>query len=193
MVENSNVVINLLGPRKQIKNRKDYEFINIEVPERIAKICAKKGIHRLIHFSAAAAEPNSPSLDFQTKYYGEQAVRAAFPNATIFRPCTMYGQNDHFAHIILRQSLFFWHKFVTVYDDCTTLKQPIKDSDVALAVLNALKMEETKGKTYELGGPHALSMLDIHEIIFNTINVKPALAYVNPDLAMAIAKRVYNW
>jgi len=107
-------------------------------------VCAKKGIHRLIHFSAAGAHPNSPSLDFETKYYGEQAVKAAFPNATIFRPCTIYGQNDHFAHIILRQSLFFWHKFVLVYDDCTTKKQPIKDSDVALAVLNALKLEHTK-------------------------------------------------
>jgi len=36
-------------------------------------------------------------------------------------------------------------------------------------------------------------MLDIHEIIFNTLNLKPSLAYVNPELAMAIAKRVYNW
>jgi NADH dehydrogenase (ubiquinone) 1 alpha subcomplex subunit 9 len=96
---------------------------------------------RLIHFSAAAADPNSPSLDFQTKFEGEKAVKKAFPNVTIFRPCTIYGQNDYFAHNIVRQSTFFFHKFVLVYDDCTTLKQPIKDSDVAVAVLNALKME----------------------------------------------------
>lgn len=42
------------------------------------------------------------------------------------------------------------------------MKQPIKDTDLAKCVLNALKMEESKGKTYELGGPHALSMLEIH-------------------------------
>jgi len=48
---------------------------------------------------------------------------------------------------------------VLVYDDCAAKKQPIRDADVAKCVLNALKMEESKGKTYELGGPHSLSML----------------------------------
>jgi NADH dehydrogenase (ubiquinone) 1 alpha subcomplex subunit 9 len=99
---------------------------------------------RLIHFSAAGADPNSPSLDFQTKFEAEKVVLKAFPNATIIRPCTVYGLNDYFAHNILRQSLFFFHKFVPVYDDCTTVKQPIKDFDVTQSVLNALKMEETK-------------------------------------------------
>lgn len=73
---------------------------------------------RLIHFSAAAANPNSESLDFRTKFEGQKAVRAAFPDATIMRPCSIYGQNDTFAHLIMRQSLFFLNKFVFVYDDC---------------------------------------------------------------------------
>ena len=70
MLQNSNVVVNLLGPRHKIKRREDFEFINIEVPERIAQACAKHGVHRLIHFSAAGAEADSPSLDFQTKHQG---------------------------------------------------------------------------------------------------------------------------
>lgn len=57
------------------------------------------------------------------------------------RPCTIYGQNDYFAHNILRQANFFFNKFVFVYDDCTTKKQPIREHDVSLAVLNALKMD----------------------------------------------------
>jgi nucleoside-diphosphate-sugar epimerase len=46
----------LAGPRKKIKHRPDFEYINIEAAERIAKACAKKGVHRLIHFSAAGAD-----------------------------------------------------------------------------------------------------------------------------------------
>ena len=46
-----------------------------------------------------------------------------------------------------------------VYDDCSAKKQPIRENDVAKCVLNALKLEESKGKTYELGGPHVLTML----------------------------------
>ena len=72
---NSNVVINLLGPRRNLKSRKDYEYINIEVPKRIAQACAKNpGVLRMIHFSSAGVSPNSESLDLSTKYYGEQEV-----------------------------------------------------------------------------------------------------------------------
>lgn len=116
----------------------------------------------MIHFSSAAADPNSPSLDFQTKYEGERAVKAAFPNVTILRPTHVFGIDDYFTSIVRRQATFFFNRFVFVYDDCSTLKQPIRDHDVSRCVLNALKLDETKGKTYDLGGPHVLSTLDMH-------------------------------
>ena len=50
-----------------------------------------------------------------------------------------------------------------------------------------------KGKTYELGGPHQLTTMELHEIIFNMLKVKPTLAYVNPETAISIAKHIYNW
>jgi dTDP-4-dehydrorhamnose reductase len=105
----------------------------------------------------------------------------------------MYGINDHWASIVQRQSVFFFHKFVFVYDDCTALKQPIREWDVAQCVINALKLTESQGKTYELGGPHVLSTLEMHEIIFNTLKVQPKLVHVNPDIAMKVAKYLYNW
>lgn len=144
MVSNSNVVINCLGPRKKLKNKEDFEFINIEAAERIAHACKKKGVLRLIHVSAAAAHPDSPSLDFQTKYHGEAVVKKAFPDVTIIRPCPIYGINDSFASLIERQSKFFMNRFLLCYDDLTTLKQPIREHDVSLAILNALKLHETR-------------------------------------------------
>lgn len=140
LVANSNVVINLVGPRTRIKKLEDFEFANIEIAEKIARACTKNGVHRLIHFSAAGAEPDSESLDFRTKFTGEAAVRAEFPNATIFRPCLMYGWNDHFVEIIRRQLYFFMNRFVIAYDDLQTKKQPIKNDDIAQCVINALKL-----------------------------------------------------
>lgn len=193
MIKNSNVVINLLGPRHKLKKREDFEFINIEVAQRIAKACARNGVHRLIHFSAAGAEANSTSIDFQTKFQAEAIVKKAFPNVTIFRPCPAYGLNDNFASIIRGQLNFFWNKFVIVYDDCSTKKQPIRNADLAKCVINALKLQESKGKTYELGGPHALTMLEVHEIMFNIMKMRPTLAYMNPEPLKVIAKYIYNW
>jgi hypothetical protein len=48
-------------------------------------------------------------------------------------------------------------------------------------------MIEIQGQTYELGGPHQLTWLEIYEIVFNMLKVKTKLAYVNPNFAMAVA------
>jgi hypothetical protein len=52
---------------------------------------------------------------------------------------------------------------------------------------------EIQGQTYELGGPHQLTMLEIYEIVFNMLNIKTKLAYVNPNWAMKVAEHIYNW
>lgn len=116
-----------------------------------------------------------------------------FPNATIFRPCPVYGFNDYFATIIERQWSYFFRTFVIVSDDCTAMKQPISVLDMATCVLNALKLDNTKGKIFELGGPHALSYLDIYEIIFNYLKYKPKLAYIRPEILNTVGKYIYNW
>lgn len=52
-------------------------------------------------------------------------------------------------------------------------------NDVALALLNALKLPETAGRTYELGGPNVYSMLEAYDILHNYIEQPPKLAYFN--------------
>lgn len=40
-IANSNVVINLVGPRKGVKKLSDAEYINIDISKKIAKACAR--------------------------------------------------------------------------------------------------------------------------------------------------------
>ena len=194
LVANSNVVINLLGPRTFLRRHQTQKFedINIEAAERIAEACKKKGVLRLIHFSAVGADENSLSTDFRTKAVAEKRVLDIFPDATIIRPCSIFGMNDYFASHIERQLYFFANRTI-VTDDLTAKKQPIFCKDVAIAVMNALKMEESKGKIYELGGPHVLTMKEVYEIIINFMKVKPKLYYVNPDWIYYLTDRFYNW
>lgn len=88
----------------------------------------------------------------RTKYEGELAVKSEFPNATIFRPADIYGQEDRFmryyAHFWRRsfQWLPLWHRGEK------TIKQPVYVGDVAGAVVNALKDADSAGKTYDILG-----------------------------------------
>jgi len=193
VIANSNVVINLVGPRRNIRHYSDYEYVNLEIPKRIAAAVKRnQNVARFIHFSAAGADPKSPSMDLRSKFHGEEAIRDIYPETTIFRPTTIYGMNDYFVRLIMTQKEFFYN-FNVVTDDCTAKRQPVYVHDVALAVLNALKLTETTGKTYELGGPHTYSMLQIYEIIFNILQRRPKLVYFPHELATKVAQYIKNW
>ena len=56
--------------------------------------------------------------------------------------------------------------------------QPVFTNDVALAILNCLKMEETIGKSYDLGGPHTYQYQEIYKMFFNICQIKPYVVTV---------------
>lgn len=115
-----------------------------------------------------------------------------FPNATILRPTTMVGMNDYLTYDF-RKTVETWHKRYYVFNDCTQLRQPICYNDVAAAVLNALKLEESVGQIYELGGPHVYSRLQMYEMMMNAINVDVDLLRIDNDFAQWVAQRIINW
>jgi nucleoside-diphosphate-sugar epimerase len=41
VVKNSNVVINMVGPRLKVKEREEFEYINIKIAQRIAEACKR--------------------------------------------------------------------------------------------------------------------------------------------------------
>jgi NADH dehydrogenase (ubiquinone) 1 alpha subcomplex subunit 9 len=188
LIDGSNVVINLIGGNKYMKN---YDLIyegNVTLPKRIAEACARNSdVLRLIHFSSVAVDPNSISTRLQTKWIGEQEVKAAYPTATIIRPTTMFSELDNY---VTRLGLLQrWLGFIPVIGHATELRQPIHAYDVSLAVINALKMPETAGKTYELGGPHVYTHKEICEIIYNKIGIPPNLK----SFKYQSAHRLFTW
>lgn len=192
VISTSNVVINLVGPKARYTDPADFEWVNVEIPRRIARACANNpNIIRMIHMSCAGADENSTCIDFSTKWKGEQAVLEQFPDATIFRPTTVYGPNDHFVQIFKRKVNFLGNGLF-VYDDCMAKRQPMHIFDLSQCVLNALKLPETAGRTYELGGPHVYTRKELMEIMFNIMKKPPGLIHVPRSIMEPIVNNVYN-
>lgn len=72
----------------------DFASVHVAGAERIASIAAQSGVSRLVHVSHLNASATSPSKFYQTKAEGEERVKAAFPDATIVRPGTLFGYED---------------------------------------------------------------------------------------------------
>jgi len=54
-----------------------------------------------------------------------------------------------------------------VADGVNATFQPVFSDDVAQAIINSLKMDESIGQTYDLGGPHTYNYMEMYEMFAN--------------------------
>jgi len=156
-VEDADLVVNLVGILAE-RRAGDFQRIHAEGAGRVARLAAAAGVARLVQVSALGADPASPARYASSKAAGEQAVRAAFPAATILRPSVVFGAED---------ALF--NRFATMAQRLPVMPvvagatrfQPVYVGDVADAVMAGLLREAAAGGMYELGGPRVLSMREL--------------------------------
>lgn len=183
----SNVVVNFIGPYRRLKNLADFEEVNIDIPQKLAREARKRGIKKFIHFSSVGVDPKSASLDLMTKYHGELAVRDEFPDAIIMRPATVIGYDDYFQRIV-RAQVEHTFNFMAFHGDLEAKRQPILDDDIGEAVMNAIKMNEADGQTFELGGPFVYTRRELYEIIFNVLKRPIDFFRMSPKIVFGVTR-----
>jgi len=184
VLQYSNVAINLIGQDAETKNF-SFEDVHINGPARIARIAKECGVEKLIHVSHlnATKDPQqifSESQFLKCKYEGEMAVREEFPDATIFKPSDMYGEEDRFLNYYAGQdrwikglglnplsdsmwSLPLWKK------GFQTVKRPVYVADVAAGIAAVARGSGMEGKTIECVGNESYYLYDICDYILRIL------------------------
>lgn len=183
-IAGSDVVINLVGVLSG-----DMEGSHHDGAANVAKAAAEAGARALVHVSAIGADKESPSTYGRSKAAGEAAVKAAFPNATIIRPSIIFGPEDRFlnrfAELIARLP-------VVPVIGAKTKFQPVYVADVAQAIANAASdPDRYGGRTYELGGPRQLSMLELNSWIAKAIGRERSIIALPDGASSLIAS--FGW
>jgi NADH dehydrogenase len=130
-----------------------------------------------IDMAVQGADADSPSDYGRTKGLGEQAVRKAFPRATLIRPSTVFGPEDEFTNRFASMARFPVLPVVAP----TTRFQPVFVRDLGRAIAAAALDPKTHGgKTYELAGPEIMTMRDLNETVARMAGHDPHLVDV-PD------------
>lgn len=84
----------------------------------------------------------------------------------------LHNQNGTFVQRwVMMMRMFNRLNFVVDGADATVA--PVFANDVALACMNALKMDETIGQSYDLGGPTEYDYNEIFELFANLCNINP--------------------
>src|SRR4051794_26694855 len=156
-VEASSAVINLAG----VFGRQMWG-VHAEGAENVAKAACAAGAQALVHISAIGADTEAGSDYGRTKGEGEAAVRKAFPGATIVRPSLVFGPEDNLTN---RFATLAQLPFLPVIAAQRKF-QPVYVRDLAQAIAAAaLDPRRHSGKTYEIGGPQVMSMVELHRAI----------------------------
>ena len=174
-VAGADIVINMVGILYE-SGRQTFKAVHEEAAGRIARAAREAGAERMIQISAIGAAPESRSHYARTKAAGERAVLDAFPDATILRPSIVFGPDDGFFNLFASMSRI--SPFLPLMGGGRTRFQPVYVGDVADAMLACLDRPESKGKTYELGGPAVYSFRQLMELLLQTIGRSRALVSI---------------
>jgi uncharacterized protein YbjT (DUF2867 family) len=161
---------------------------HVDGARNIADAARDAGLNALVHISAIGVSPESPSAYAKTKAEGEVAVREAFPGATIIRPSLVFGPEDDFTN---RFAAMAGLPFLPVIAGQRNF-QPVYVRDLGQAIATAaLDPEDVSGKTYEIGGPQVLSMVELHKAILEITGQTPDIVPM-PDLFGTLLSK-FGW
>ena len=158
----ADAAINLVGILYE-RGSQRYRALHVDAAARIAEAAAAQGVARLVHVSSLAASQSAPARYFQTKAEGEEAVRAAFPSATILRPSLVFGPEDRFFNRFAALARML--PVLPLFGGGHTRLQPVYAGDVAAAVSRVFANPDTVGKIFELGGPEIMTMKDVMQLV----------------------------
>ena len=161
-VAGNNVVINCVGILREGR-RQRFDVVHHTAPARLARLAREHGVERFVQISSLAADPRSTSTYARSKAAGEQAVRDAFPTATILRPSIVFGPEDRFFNKFAEMAVF--SPALPLIGGGETRFQPVYVGDVADAVVRCIDDPATAGRIYELGGPKTYTFRALLEML----------------------------
>jgi uncharacterized protein YbjT (DUF2867 family) len=168
-IQGADTVINLVGILSQAQ-RQTFAAVHEDGARRVAAGARRLGVRQLVHVSALGASPTAPALADRSKATGEEAVRTAFPDATIVKPSLVYGPDDHFFNgfAALARRL----PALPLIGGGQTRFQPVYIEDVVAGFGTILASPASRGTTYEFGGPRVYTFKELIEFVCATISVR---------------------
>ena len=172
-VKSATAVINLCG-----LFGRDMHKVHVDGARNVAEAARDEGSRALVHVSAIGANRQAQSAYGVTKGEGEEAVRDAFPNATIVRPSLVFGPEDNLTNRFAAMARLPFLPVIAAKRNF----QPVYVRDLAKAIaMAAIDPARFGGNSYEIAGPQVMSMAELHQAILEITGQRPEVVHM-PDL-----------
>jgi NADH dehydrogenase len=169
VLKNCDLAINLVGILYETRKQK-FNQVHVKFPYLLSNLCNEIGVTNLVHISALGVREGHISKYMQSKLEGEKNIQKVFKPSVILRPSLVFGPEDKFFNAFA--SIAQFSPALPLIGGGKTKFSPIYVGDVAKAIVKTLKLENSKPKIFELGGPKNYSFKELMEILLEEIKKK---------------------
>ena len=169
VLKNCDLAINLVGILYETRKQK-FNQVHAKFPYLLSNLCNEIRVKNLVHISALGVREGHISKYMQSKLEGEKNIQKVFKPSVILRPSLVFGAEDKFFNAFA--SIAQFSPALPLIGGGKTKFSPIYVGDVAKAIVKTLKLENSKPKIYELGGPKNYSFKELMEILLEEIKKK---------------------
>jgi uncharacterized protein YbjT (DUF2867 family) len=176
-----------------------FEALHFEGACRVIDAAKRLGVRRFLMMSANGVKsPGTPYQD--TKYRADEHLASSGLDWTIFRPSVIFGDSggmQEISHQLYSELVKppvpapAFHNGLSPRGNGVVMS-PVSIRDVADAFGAALQNSETIGKTYDLGGPEALTWEEMIKRVAEAAGKKKIILPM-PIGLMKIAATLFDW
>ncbi len=164
----------------------DPEIVDAEGTRVLVEAAEEAGVEHFIYQSTLGADPASAYPQIRAKAIAENHIRNSSLPYTILRSAVLFGPDDYFtislAMLMAGSPLFF-----PIPGDGSTVLQPLWVEDLATCIGWSLDEEETKGGTFELGGPEYFTLRQIITMVMRAASITRIIIPTRPPYLRGVS------
>jgi len=134
----------------------------------IVAAAEKAGLARSVFVSTTAVTTSLPAASKRVRLAAEQCIRSSRLDWTIVRPTMIYGASGD--RNLSRLLTVLRRTPVLPVPGGGTRLQPVHVADLADAILTATERASAVGRTYDVAGPHPLTLAELLAISAGAVN-----------------------
>ena len=160
-VEGVDTVVHLVAIRQGSDEK--FERIMVEGTRDLLSAAQEAGVGRFVHMSALGTSEESKDLVpyYHAKWEMEQAVHGSEIPSVIFRPSFVFGEDGGILPTFAKLARFT--PVTPIIGSGGQQIQPIWADDVAAYLAKAVDLDSAANRTFELGGPEAVTWNEFWE------------------------------
>jgi len=173
MIRHTNVVINVIGSRKEM-NFYTMGEVNFDWPTRLARLVAEKNddtiLVHLVHMNTHDEDSRKESVILEQQHNAERVMRELYPQTIIVRSSFAFGAFDHYGDVLTN---WRWNNFkelgswpVLYNGGKRTYHRSIPSADLAEALIRIVKHPDSPGHTFELYNEARHELADIVNLLY---------------------------